>query len=134
MASTFWQIPRYFAFYSSAFIIKFCDSLCVFIGPYIWFHSHPTTYISAPLHFFESWHAVTKTTTKACIDEVSSCYVLVWEASGHITVYTTKGMWSNASQTTSASGLSDWITMCLDGCLHLYLALSTCDPIAQDTF
>ena len=41
------------------------------------------------------------------------CYVLVWDTSGHI------NMWSNASQTTSASGWSDWITMRLCGYLHL---------------
>src|SRR4029434_8680171 len=38
----------------------------------------------------------------------------------------TKDVWSNVSQTASASGLSDRITMPLDGHLGSYLALSTC--------
>lgn len=53
--------------------------------------------ISAPVHFVAR-HQVT---------------------SGHISLDTTKDMWLNASQTTSASGLSDRITMCLVGRLHV---------------
>ncbi len=49
--------------------------------------------------------------------------------SGRISVYTAKDMWSNASQTTSASGL---ITVRLGEPLHSYLTLYTCDLIAQD--
>ncbi len=37
------------------------------------------------------------------------------DASGRVSVHTTKDAWSNASQTTSASGLSDRITVRLDG-------------------
>lgn len=55
------------------------------------------------------WHAVTRTTTASCINDVFSCYVRVWDASGRINVYATKGMWSDVSQTTSASGLSDCV-------------------------
>ncbi len=64
-------------------------------------------------------------------DDVFSCYVLVGDASGHIGVYTTEDTLSNVSQTTSANSLSDRITMGLGG---QYLALSTCDLIAQDAF
>ncbi len=69
-----------------------------------------------------------------CTDGVFSCHVVVGDASGRIRVYTTKDMWSNGSQTTSASILSIRITVRLGGRLHLYLALSTCDLIAQDAF
>ena len=39
----------------------------------------------------------------------------------------------NVFQTTTASGLSDQITMHIGSCLHLYLALFSCDQITQDT-
>lgn len=42
-------------------------------------------------------------------------------------------MWSNGAQTTLASGWVIVSWMDLGGCLHLYLSLSDCDPIAQDT-
>ena len=48
------------------------------------------------------------------------------DASGGISVYSTKDMWSNASQTTSASGLSDWNAKCLVVLFHLYLTLFSC--------
>ena len=47
--------------------------------------------------------------------------VLLRPCRGHISVYTTKYMWWNASQATSASGLSDRITMHLGGCFYLYV-------------
>lgn len=47
---------------------------------------------------------------------VLSCYI--HDVSGRSSVYTAKDMWSNASQTTSASGLSDQTMMHLDGRLH----------------
>ncbi len=67
----------------------------------------------------------------SCTDDIFSCYVLVGDASGHLSVYTTKDMWSNASQTTSACGVSYQITIRLCGHSHpvsfsLSLSLSTC--------
>lgn len=58
--------------------------------------------------------------------------VTSWQ--GRITVFTKKDLWSNASQATKASGLNDQITVRHGGHLHLNLALSTCEPIAQDAF
>ncbi len=49
---------------------------------------------------------------------------LVGDASGRFSVYTTKDICS----------ISDRISQRLGGRLHLYLALSTCDPIAEDAF
>ncbi len=51
-------------------------------------------------------------------------YVLVGDTSGRHSIYATKDMLPNASQITSASDLSDQITMCLGGRLHLYLLLN----------
>lgn len=53
---------------------------------------------------------------------------------GRIGVCTTKDLLSNASQAGKESGLNDWIMMRLGGRLPLYLALSTCDPMALDAF
>lgn len=80
----------------------------------------PTPYISAPHHFFKRWRAVTKTATVSCINEARSCNVLVWDTSGRISVYTTKGMWSHGSLTTSTSCLSDQMTGPLGGLSLLY--------------
>ncbi len=68
-------------------------------------------YISAPLHFF-------------------FFFLIFFSLLGRIRIDNAKGTWSNVSQMTSASGLSDWIMLCLG--LRLYLVLFTCDPIAQD--
>lgn len=57
----------------------------------------------------------------SCIDDVLSCYALVLDTSDYISMCTTKQMWSNVSQTTSAGGLSDQITMCHGSDAHLYL-------------
>lgn len=58
----------------------------------------------------------------------------IMSCTGRISVYTASDMWSNAFQTTSASGLSDLITIHLGGHLYLYLTLSTCDLITKDRF
>lgn len=55
-----------------------------------------------------------------CSDFVTA-YVLLLPCWGH---NITKEMWSNASQSTLATGLSDQMTMCLGGRWHLYLELS----------
>lgn len=69
------------------------------------------TSVHISIFFFRTLarHTVTKTTTMSCVDDASSCYVLVRDASGRISVYTTKHMWSNASQTHLSKwfGLSD---------------------------
>lgn len=57
-------------------------------------------FVQTRLHFFPA--LVTKTTTTSYIDDMFCCYILVEDASGH--------MWSDASQTTSVSSLSDRIT------------------------
>ncbi len=51
---------------------------------------------------------------------------------GHIRVYSTKDMWSNESQTTSASGLSDRITVRLGGCLHVYTGAQNYELLSQN--
>lgn len=63
----------------------------------------------------------------SCIDEVLSCYVLVGDASGRVSVCTTKDMWSNASQVTSSIGLSE----CILNVSWWWVALvfTTYDPI-----
>lgn len=54
--------------------------------------------------------------------------VLVRDALVRLNVYTMNDVWSNVSQNTSGSGLSDQITMSLAGCLHFYSVLFTCLP------
>lgn len=57
----------------------------------------------------ERWHAVAKITNVSSSDDAFSSYVLIGDKSECISVYTTKDVWSNASQTTSASCLSECV-------------------------
>lgn len=50
--------------------------------------------------------------------EAFSWDVLAWEAWGHNGAHSTNDMWSHASQTSSARGLREQITVCLGGRLH----------------
>lgn len=56
---------------------------------------------------YEPWCAGNKTTTTSWTDDVFSWYIFVWDASGHISIHAIKDTWSNAAQTTSASGRSE---------------------------
>lgn len=53
---------------------------------------------------------------------------LVREASGSISICTVTYIQSNVFQTFSAGGVRRQISLCLDGCWHLF----SCDVIAQD--
>ncbi len=68
------------------------------------------------------------------IDDVFSCCVLARAHQDALAFTLEKICGQTQSQTTSASDLSDRITMRLGDLLHFFLALSTCDPIAQDAF
>lgn len=69
----------------------------------------PCTTIIFTLLFFFIGVLSQKLPCPALINNVSSCYILVRDASGHISVYTTKHTGSNASQTSSASGSSECV-------------------------
>lgn len=79
--------------------------------------------------FAECWCTLTKATATLCILVTVLSEMHQDELHLHY-----NGTWLNLSQTTSASGFSDWISICLSGHLHLFLAQSTCDPIALDAF
>lgn len=84
---------------------------------------------------FTHWCTGIKTTTTYYPDDAFSCYVLIWDASGCISVYATKTTRLNGSQTIPASGLSEYaFSMHLGGHLHLYIVLSTWDLITWDAF
>lgn len=58
-------------------------------------------------------HAVTKTMTMSCINEVFSSYVHVREALGHVSAYRSKDMWPDAPQTKCICFLNaSWSTLC----------------------
>lgn len=87
----------------------------------------PTTYICAHLHFFSPL-------PKQPPPPVLMTYfpVKARDSLRHISICSTKSMWSNASQTTRARDFRDQIIMHFGDCLYLYLALSTCNLITRD--
>lgn len=66
-------------------------------------------------------HTLAKTSTMFPTDDIFSCNVFVRDTSHGISIYTTKNMLSNASQTTLASGLRGWITIHVGGSIAVHL-------------
>lgn len=86
----------------------------------------------AALHFFLVCRAVTKTTMESWVNDVFSCYFLVRDVSGRFRFKLQKACGQMRPRPPQQVVCVNASWMCLGGCLHLYLALTSCDQITQD--